>query len=86
LTGLAGFLPTVVAQQQDICEDYVEMEIHCNQVDAAVLLFTSRTEKFEDIIADLEAQLSQGTVESGYNDTVCAAGLAESDDVLPTAF
>lgn len=83
LTGLAGFLPTAVAQQ-DICEDYMEIEIHGPMLadDEAVLLLQAELKTLEDIIADLEAQLA-GTVETKTT-PVCAAGLsAESDNVLP---
>jgi hypothetical protein len=83
LTGLAGFLPTTMAQQ-DICEDYMEIEIYGPMPtnDEAILLLQAELKTMEDIIADLEAQLA-GTVETTTT-PVCAAGLsAESDIVLP---
>jgi hypothetical protein len=84
LSGLATFLPTAVAQQDDICEDYMEIEIHGPMPtnDEAVLLLEAELKTLEDIIADLEAQLA-GTVETKTT-PVCAAGRsAESENVLP---
>jgi hypothetical protein len=83
LTGLAGFLPTAVAQ--DICEDYMEIEIHGPMPtdDEAVLFLQAELEILEDRIAELEAQVAGAPVETRMT-PVCAAGVsAESDNVLP---